>query len=62
MDPVQFLTWFDRSVNVSSRLVVDPIESRLDGQTGEHAVLGAVAIRRRDVHASPLVVQRIGGV
>jgi len=57
-----FRTWFDWSVNVSSGLVVDPVESGLDGQTGQHAVLGAVAIRRRDVHASSLVVQRVGRV
>lgn len=56
------LTWFDRSVNVSPRFVVDPVESSLDGQTCQHAVFGTVAIRCRNVDAPSFVVQRVGSV
>lgn len=45
-----------------ARLVVHPIEAGLDGETGEHAVFGSVAVGRGDVDAAALVVQRVGRV
>ena len=47
---------------MSAGLVVDPVESGLDGEPREHPVLGAVPVGRGEVHAAALVVQRVGGV
>ena len=49
-------TRLDGAMYVGPGLVVDPIEAGLDGQPGEHAVLGAVAVARRHVDRSALVV------
>ena len=43
-------------------LVVDPIEAGLDGEAGEHAVFGPIAVGGGDVDAASLVVERVGRV
>lgn len=42
-----------------SALVVDPVETRLDGETCQHAVLGTISVARGDVHGATLVVKGI---
>lgn len=54
------LTRFTRTVDVPT-IVVDPIESGFYGQSGQHAVLGLVPVRRGDVHGPALVVQAAAG-
>lgn len=56
---LRILTRLDAAVYVRSGLVVDPVEASLDGQSREHSVLGTIAIARRHVHRSALVVQRV---
>lgn len=56
------LTRLHRAVDVRAALVVHPVESRLDRQPGEHAVLAVVAIRCGDVDGPALVVQRVDAV
>lgn len=50
------LTWFNRAVDMSSGLVVDPIESCFYSEPRQHAVLGAILVRCRDVHRAPFVM------
>ena len=49
-------------MNVSSGLVVDPVEAGLDGQPGQESVLCAVPIGGGDVDGATLVVQGLLGV
>lgn len=49
-------------MDVGSTLVIDPVEARLDGEPGQHAVLAAVSVTGGDVHSAAFVVQRVAGV
>lgn len=49
-------------MNVAFGLVIDPVEPGLHGQTGQHGVLAAVAVRGGDVNRSALVMQGLFGM
>lgn len=55
----QTLTTFNRCMNVISTLVVDPVETGLYSEPGEHSVLGPIAVAGGQVHRSAFVVQRL---
>lgn len=49
-------------MDVGATLVVDPVEARLDGEPGQHAVFAAVPVTGGDVDGAALVVQRVSCV